>query len=118
MKKKIQVASKVYKGLIAGMNQGKTILSLQGSSRSGKTVNILIFLITYILEHNNTRLSIVRKTLPALKGSVLIDFKEILFKMDLWNDKVEECVTIRMSTMKERSLCGNGKQTDMQKQLL
>ncbi|HLD90535.1 MAG TPA: phage terminase large subunit [Patescibacteria group bacterium] len=84
---KIQVASKVYKGLIKGLAESKTILSLQGSSRSGKTVNILIFLITYILEHNNTRLSIVRKTLPALKGSVLIDFKEILFKMDIWNDK-------------------------------
>src|SRR3990167_11463372 len=84
---KIQVASKVYKGLIKGLAESKTILSLQGSSRSGKTVNILIFLITYILEHNNTRLSIVRKTLPALKGSVLIDFKEILFKMGLWSDK-------------------------------
>jgi phage terminase large subunit len=85
--RKVQVASKVYKGLIKGIEENKTILSLQGSSRSGKTVNILIFLVTYILEHNNTRLSIVRKTLPALKGSVLIDFKEILFKMDLWNDK-------------------------------
>jgi phage terminase large subunit len=85
--KKIQVASKVYKGLITGIEQNKTILSLQGSSRSGKTVNILIFLISYILEHNNTRLSIVRKTLPALKGSVLIDFKEILLKMEIWNDK-------------------------------
>lgn len=44
-------------------------------------------MIVYILQHPNTRLSIVRKTLPALKGSVLIDFKEILFRMDLWNDK-------------------------------
>lgn len=86
-KKKIQVASKVYKGLIKGLTEGKTILSLQGSSRSGKTVNILIFLITYILKHNNTRLSIVRKTLPALKGSVLIDFKEILIVMDIWDNK-------------------------------
>lgn len=85
--KKIQVASKVYKGLIQGLAESKTILSLQGSSRSGKTVNILIFLITYILEHNNTRLSIVRKTLPALKGSVLIDFKDVLIRMGLWSDK-------------------------------
>jgi phage terminase large subunit len=83
----IQVASKAWNGLFEGLKQNKTILSLQGSSRSAKTVTILIFLVTYILQHNNTRLSIVRKTLPALKGSVLIDFKEILFKMDLWNDK-------------------------------
>jgi phage terminase large subunit len=83
----IQVAKKAWDGLTTGLALQKTILSLQGSSRSAKTVTILIFLITYILKHNNTRLSIVRKTLPALKGSVLIDFKEILFKMDLWNDK-------------------------------
>lgn len=83
----IQVAEKVWCSLTDALTDKKTIISCQGSSRSGKTYNILIKLITYILEHNNTRLSIVRKTLPALKGSVLIDFKEILFRMDLWNDK-------------------------------
>lgn len=36
--------------------------------------------------HPNTRLSIVRATLPALKGSVFIDFKEILIKMDLYDE--------------------------------
>ena len=84
---KIQAASKVYKNIETGLSQGKTIISAQGSSRSAKTITILIYLIEYILRHNYTRLSIVRKTLPALKGSVLIDFKDILFKMDIWNDK-------------------------------
>lgn len=84
---KIQVASKIFKGLISGYENGSTIISCQGSSRSAKTYNILIFLITYLIEHNNIRLSIVRKTLPAIKGSVLIDFKEILIRMELWNDK-------------------------------
>lgn len=83
----IQVAEKVWNGLTQGLAEGKTIISLQGSSRSAKTYNTVIFLIVYILQHENTRLSIVRKTLPALKGSVLIDFKEILFKMDLWDNK-------------------------------
>jgi phage terminase large subunit len=83
----IQVAGKVYRQIESGLYQGKTIISAQGSSRSAKTVTILIFLIAYILRNNHTRLSIVRKTLPALKGSVLIDFKEILIKMELWNDK-------------------------------
>jgi phage terminase large subunit len=32
-------------------------------------------------------MSIVRKTLPAIKGSVFIDFKEILIKMGVWNNK-------------------------------
>ena len=84
---KIQVADKIYKGLIKGLADGKAIISLQGSARSAKTYNILIFLIIYILEHSAVRLSIVRKTLPALKGSVLIDFKEIMYRMGLWNDK-------------------------------
>jgi phage terminase large subunit len=83
----IQVAGKVYRQIESGLSQGKTIISAQGSSRSAKTVTILIFLVAYILKNNHTRLSIVRKTLPALKGSVLIDFKEVLIKMELWNDK-------------------------------
>jgi phage terminase large subunit len=83
----IQVAEKVWNGLTQALAESKTIISLQGSSRSAKTYNIIIFLIVYILQHENTRLSIVRKTLPALKGSVLIDFKEILFRMELWDGK-------------------------------
>jgi phage terminase large subunit len=39
------------------------------------------------LNHPNTRLSIVRATLPALKGSVFIDFKEILMNMLLFDEK-------------------------------
>ena len=84
---KMQVADKVYKGLTKGIGEGKTIISLQGSSRSAKTYNILVFLIVYLLQNPSTRLSIVRKTLPAIKGSVLIDFKEILLKMGLWDEK-------------------------------
>ena len=83
----MQVAKKVWNGINTGINEGKTIISLQGSSRSAKTYNVLIYLITYLLQHNNIRLSIVRKTLPAIKGSVLIDFKEILIRMNLWDDK-------------------------------
>lgn len=84
---KIQAAKKVYANIVLGLSQGKSIISCQGSSRSAKTITILIYLIEFILRHNNTRLSVVRKTLPALKGSVLIDFKDVLFKMDIWNDK-------------------------------
>ena len=82
----IQVAEKVWNGLVKGVSEGKTIISLQGSSRSAKTYNILIYLIIYLLQSPLTRLSIIRKTLPAIKGSVLIDFKDILIKMNLWVD--------------------------------
>lgn len=80
-------ANKIVRILDRALRAGKTVISAQGSSRSGKTYNILIYLITYLAQHPKTRLTIVRGTLPALKGSVLIDFKEILLRMELWNEK-------------------------------
>jgi phage terminase large subunit len=44
-------------------------------------------LIVYCLKNPKTRLSVVRATLPALKGSAFVDFKEILIKMNLFNEK-------------------------------
>ena len=83
----IQVAEKVWNGINDGLVSGKTIISLQGSSRSAKTYNTVIFLIAYLLQNPGMRLSIVRKTLPALKGSVLIDFKDIMIRMQVWGPK-------------------------------
>ena len=58
-------------------NKDKRLKLFQGSARSGKTYNILIWLVVYLIQHPNKTLSIIRKTLPALKGSVLRDLKEI-----------------------------------------
>lgn len=69
------------------IDKGYNTVSLQGSSRSSKTYNTLIWLIVYCLTHAYTRLSIVRATLPAIKGSVFVDFKEILLRFGLWDDK-------------------------------
>lgn len=71
---KIQT-TKVFEDLI---NTDKRICVFQGSSRASKTYNILIYWIYKLLQEDNKTLSIVRKTLPALKGSVLRDLKEIL----------------------------------------
>jgi phage terminase large subunit len=54
---------------------------------SSKTYNIVIWIITFCLLNQGTRISIVRGTLPALKGSVLVDFKEIMMNMLLWDSK-------------------------------
>lgn len=66
-------------------NKDKRLKLFQGSARSGKTYNILIWLVIYLLQHPDKTLSIVRKTLPALKGSVLRDLKEILETMEIYN---------------------------------
>ena len=63
-------------------NKDTRHLLFQGSARSGKTWNILIWLVLHLLQNPNKTLSIVRKTLPALKGSVLRDLKEILEQLN------------------------------------
>ena len=57
----------------------------QGSSRAGKTYNIILWMVINILNEENKVYSIVRKTLPSLKGSVLRDLKEILIKLDMYD---------------------------------
>lgn len=78
--------TRVFTEIGDAIEKGFTTISLQGSSRSGKTYNTLIWLIVYCLLHAGTRLSIVRNTLPSIKKSVLIDFKEILYSMEMFQD--------------------------------
>lgn len=84
---KIQT-TKVYARIQEGVDKGYTTISEQGSSRSSKTYNTLIWLIVYCLSHPGTALSIVRKTLPAIKGSVYRDFRDIMMnRLGMWDDK-------------------------------
>ena len=81
---KIQT-TRVYYELDNAIKSGYTTVSEQGSSRSGKTFNTVIWLCVFLLNHPGLRLSVVRKTLTALRGSVLIDFKDVLVRMGLWD---------------------------------
>lgn len=58
----------------------KRIVINQGGTRSGKTFSILQVLCEYCFENKNAGsvITIVRKTLPALKGSAYRDFLKIL----------------------------------------
>lgn len=56
-----------------------------GGTRSGKTYAILQYLITKALEEKQT-ITVVRKTIPLLKRTVLKDFKEILQSLNLWKE--------------------------------
>ena len=68
----------VFQHLLDSDELGKRIVVAQGGSRSGKTFNILIYWVMKLLQENNKTLTIVRKTLPALKNSVLKDLMVIL----------------------------------------
>lgn len=82
------LTTKIYTDVSSALDKGYKVISAQGSSRSSKTYNILIFLIVYLLQHPKTVLSVVRKTLPALKGSSYRDFKEIMQdKFKLWDNR-------------------------------
>ena len=78
---KIQT-TKVFEDLL---NPNYRNYVFQGSSRAGKTYNIVLWMVINILNENDKVYSIVRKTLPALKGSVLRDLKEILIKLNLYD---------------------------------
>ena len=78
---KIQT-TKVFQDLIS---QDNRVCIFQGSSRASKTYNILIYWVYKLLQEDNKVLSLVRKTLPSLKGSVLRDLKEILIKFDMYD---------------------------------
>jgi len=74
--------TKVFQDLIS---TDKRICVFQGSSRASKTYNILIYWIYKLLIEENKTFTIVRKTLPALKGSVLRDLKEILIMFGVYD---------------------------------
>lgn len=68
------------------LNENYRNYVFQGSSRAGKTYNIVLWMVIDLLNKENKTYSIIRKTLPSLKGSVLRDLKEILLQLDLYEE--------------------------------
>jgi phage terminase large subunit len=64
----------------------KRITVMQGGSRSGKTYNILIWFIVKLLQEDGKTLTIVRQSLPSIKGTVLRDFIDILTNMGIYSE--------------------------------
>lgn len=59
----------------------------QGGSRSSKTYSILQLLIYKCLVIPNYKISIIRKSFPALRGSVYKDFIDILTDLKIYDEK-------------------------------
>lgn len=75
----------VFEKILESDELSKRIVVAQGGSRSGKTYNILIYWIYKLLQENNKTLSIVRKTLPSLKNSVLKDLLQVLEQFGIYD---------------------------------
>ena len=114
--RQINVIGNIYNNIIKGINDGKTLISLQGGTRSGKTYNVMIYLIMECLQHpivekitqtsvgevkthESLTIGVVRRALPDIKQTVLKDFREIMEAMGQWEErrfnKTENIYTFR-----------------------
>ena len=76
----------VYKHLL---NSKKKIIVEQGGTRSGKTFNILIYLIfNYCLRQSNKTITIARKTFPSVRATVMRDFIDILKQHNFYREEL------------------------------
>lgn len=81
---KIQT-NKVFNHLI---KSDKRIIVEQGGTRSGKTYNILLWIIFYYCSNNTDKtVTICRKSFPSLRASVMRDFFDILRNHDLYREE-------------------------------
>ena len=82
-KLKIQT-NKVYKHL---SNSDKKIIVEQGGTRSGKTYNIILWIIfKYCTNNTNKVITICRKSFPSLRATVMRDFMSILQEHNIYSE--------------------------------
>jgi phage terminase large subunit len=69
------------------INSDRRIVVEQGGTRSGKTYNILIWILLYYIANNTGKtITICRKTYPALRASAMRDFLDIAMQLG-WYDE-------------------------------
>lgn len=66
-------------------NENVKIIINQGGSRSSKTYSILQLLIIIALKKKQL-ITIVRKSFPSLRGSVMRDWRDIMIDMEIYDD--------------------------------
>ena len=80
----------------------KKIVAHQGGTRSGKTYNILLWIILdYCQQNRGKTVTICRNTFPALRATVMRDFFEILKKHSIYSEQYHN------KTNSEYNLFGN-----------
>lgn len=57
-----------------------------GGTRSGKTYAILQWLLVQMIATDGLNVTVVRKTIPSLKRTVIKDFIDILKALDIWHE--------------------------------
>lgn len=77
-------ATQVFSWNWEALTSEKRFIINQGGSRSSKTYSLCQLLIVWCLQNPNKVVSIVRKTFPALRATVMRDFFEVLKDLNLY----------------------------------
>ena len=80
-------ATEVYEWNDLAVKSEKRFIINQGGSRSSKTYSLCQLVIVYALTHPYSVTSIVRKTFPALRATVMRDFFEVMQNLGIYSQK-------------------------------
>lgn len=83
---KIQT-TQLFQKIDEAIKNKKRYIFLRGSTRSGKTITALQYIIIKALVTPNFIITIARETQSSIKNTILIDFKEVLESLNMWKDK-------------------------------
>lgn len=75
--------SKTYRDI----DSSRRICILQGGTRSGKSYSALQWILVKALSESNIVISIVRKSFPSMRVSIMRDWQTILKELGIWSDE-------------------------------
>lgn len=85
MPSKIDIQTTITYGHIE--NAKSRVTQHIGGTRSGKTYAVLQWLLVQMISNDGLNVTVVRKTIPSLKRTVIKDFTDILKSLDIWNEE-------------------------------
>ena len=84
MPSKIDIQTTITYGHI--QNAKSRVTQHIGGTRSGKTYAVLQWLLVQMISQDGLNVTVVRKTIPSLKRTVIKDWIDILKSLDIWNE--------------------------------
>ena len=78
--------TELYEKIDQEVKKGKRYIFLRGSSRSGKTRSAVQYLIIHALTHPKSNILIARETAVSIRNTILLDFKEEMEKLNLFQE--------------------------------
>ncbi len=76
----------VFRRNLEAVEAGKRFIINEGGTRSSKTYSIIQLLIFFALS-KKTSISVIRKSFPVLRGSILRDFLDIMKDLNIYKEK-------------------------------